>query len=141
MIAPDLGLHIVVNAGLDLPNGNTAAEVTTYTFTPTKKGTFRWFCAVPCDAWAMEAGPAGPGRVLGYNLISALSMFRSDPGDGTVLTVRIPFSGALLNGRAPVRGVPPRPCDPGGRPAIQSRRRRSRDADAGQRSRDLWPRI
>jgi membrane fusion protein, multidrug efflux system len=29
-------------------------SVTHFTITPTKAGTFQWFCATPCDAWSMS---------------------------------------------------------------------------------------
>lgn len=60
--APDLGLNIQIKPGLDLSNGNVAPTVTTYTFTPSRKGTFRWFCAYKCDPWTMVPGVSGPSR-------------------------------------------------------------------------------
>ena len=39
---------------------------TTFTFTPTKAGVFRWFCTLPCDDeakyWAMSQGFGGLGK-------------------------------------------------------------------------------
>ena len=45
----DLGLNVAIK-------GSTKKGVpaeTTYTFTPTKTGTFNWMCAGKCDPWAM----------------------------------------------------------------------------------------
>lgn len=40
--------------------------VTTFSFTATKAGTFRWYCPIPCDTdngmWAMSASSSGPGQ-------------------------------------------------------------------------------
>jgi plastocyanin len=58
---PDLGLNIEIAAGTDIPTG-VAPTTTVYSFTPSKKGTFRWYCALPCDDWAMASGLRGPGR-------------------------------------------------------------------------------
>ncbi len=60
-----LGLDIQIKGGHEV--GNTVQPVTTKaSFTPSKKGTFRWYCALTCDAgghgWAMEQGYAGPGK-------------------------------------------------------------------------------
>ena len=55
---PDLGINILIPGAKDDKDGTT-----TYTFTASKSGTFRWFCAIPCDSdnegWAMKAGTAG----------------------------------------------------------------------------------
>ena len=61
----DLGLDIQIKPGKEV--GNTVQPVTTMaSFTPSKKGTFRWYCALACDAgghgWAMEQGYAGPDK-------------------------------------------------------------------------------
>ncbi|MDP4083669.1 MAG: cupredoxin domain-containing protein [Bacillota bacterium] len=45
----DLGLNVKING---TTKKGTAAE-TTYTFTPTKTGTFNWLCADKCDDWSM----------------------------------------------------------------------------------------
>lgn len=63
--APGLGVNIQIKPGKDEPNGSIKPAVTTYTFTPTKKGEFHWNCMVMCDGpshWAMSAGFDGPGR-------------------------------------------------------------------------------
>lgn len=61
MTAPDLGLNIVIPAAKDGKPGTVD-----YTFTPTKAGTFRWYCAIPCDGdtqgWAMTPGAKGFGQ-------------------------------------------------------------------------------
>lgn len=48
--APMLGLNVTIAAG-------TPTEPTTTTFTfkaPAKTGNYMWFCAKPCDPWAMS---------------------------------------------------------------------------------------
>jgi len=61
----DLGLNIQIKGGKEV--GKTVQPVTTMaSFTASKKGTFRWYCALACDAgghgWAMEQGYAGLGK-------------------------------------------------------------------------------
>jgi hypothetical protein len=62
--SPDLGLNIVVPGKTDTADGTVS-----YTFTPTKVGSFRWFCALPCDTdnagWDMTAGNSGSDQ-LGF---------------------------------------------------------------------------
>jgi heme/copper-type cytochrome/quinol oxidase subunit 2 len=62
MTSSDLGLNIVVPARTDKGDG-----VATFTFTPTKIGTFRWFCAIPCDTdnagWDMTSDGSGSGQL------------------------------------------------------------------------------
>jgi len=64
MTSPDLGLNIVIPAATDKGDGTIS-----YTFTPTKAGTFRWFCALPCDTdnagWDMTPDSAGSDQ-LGF---------------------------------------------------------------------------
>jgi plastocyanin len=85
--APDLNLNPVIKGGTEFttpPAGASGAELlnmvvpatTTFTFTPTKTGVFRWHCAVPCDAgqggWAMNTTPAGTGEdgfMAGYIVV------------------------------------------------------------------------
>ena len=61
MTAPELGFNIVVPAATDKGDG-----VISVTFTPTKVGTFRWFCAIPCDSdnegWDMTSDGTGMGQ-------------------------------------------------------------------------------
>ncbi|HZD03562.1 MAG TPA: cupredoxin domain-containing protein [Longimicrobiales bacterium] len=46
--SPRLGVdHMVASGEEDAPS------VTRFTFTPTKAGTYWWYCATPCDEWAM----------------------------------------------------------------------------------------
>lgn len=55
---PDLGINVMIPGAKDGKDGTTS-----YTFTASKAGTFRWFCAIPCDSdnngWAMTAGKTG----------------------------------------------------------------------------------
>lgn len=64
MTSPDLGLNIVIPAATDKGDGTVS-----YTFTPTKTGSFRWFCALPCDTdnagWDMTSDGGGNGQ-LGF---------------------------------------------------------------------------
>ena len=63
--APGLGVNITVKPGSDRKNGGVAPSTTTYTFTPSRVGEFRWFCAFPCDMpthWAMSSSYDGAGR-------------------------------------------------------------------------------
>ena len=61
MTAPDLGINIVVPAATDTADGTIS-----YTFTPTRTGSFRWFCAIPCDSdnagWDMTSDGNGNGQ-------------------------------------------------------------------------------
>jgi hypothetical protein len=45
-------------------------SVTTFSFTATSTGVFRWWCALPCDAgqkgWAMTTGSDGQVGQLGF---------------------------------------------------------------------------
>jgi len=60
--SPELGLNIM----LPPAKGENDPSVTTYTFTPSKMGRFRWYCAIPCDSdtngWAMKSGAHGIGQ-------------------------------------------------------------------------------
>ncbi len=64
-------VHVTVYNYDDMPHSFTAPEMdvnqkiaagseekpskTTFTFTaPTKSGSYEWFCALPCDPWAMQ---------------------------------------------------------------------------------------
>ena len=63
--APGLGINIIVQPGVDRPDGSVAARTTTFTFTPHQAGEFRWHCVFPCDMpshWAMSADYDGPDR-------------------------------------------------------------------------------
>lgn len=46
--APDLNVNAQIT-----PGSESKPSVTHFTITPTKAGTFEWFCATPCDGWAM----------------------------------------------------------------------------------------
>ena len=56
---PDLGINVIVPGAKDDSHPGT----TSYTFTASKTGTFRWYCAIPCDTdnngWAMKTSSAG----------------------------------------------------------------------------------
>lgn len=62
MVFPDLGISKVIKGGGTDEN----PSVTTFTFTASKAGDYRWYCPVPCDsdagAWAMSTSSAGPGQ-------------------------------------------------------------------------------
>lgn len=63
--APGLGIDIVIKPGLLRKGGHITPVTTTYIFTPTRVGEFRWFCLFPCDMpshWAMSASYDGPDR-------------------------------------------------------------------------------
>ena len=61
MTATELGFNILVPAATDKGDGTVS-----YTFTPTKAGSFRWFCAIPCDSdnagWDMTSDGKGMGQ-------------------------------------------------------------------------------
>lgn len=83
-----LGVSIMIKPGTDVKKGDTEAKnapeemkpengvkpaVTTYTFTPSQVGQFRWNCVVPCDGkpdhWAMTKsfdGMGHDGYMAGY---------------------------------------------------------------------------
>ena len=60
---PELGINVMIPAGSESKPGTAQ-----YTFTATKAGNFRWFCALPCDdsagGYAMKADPAGKGSAV-----------------------------------------------------------------------------
>lgn len=65
LTAPKAKLDIQIKGGKEV--GNDVEPVTTSaTFTLAQPGTYRWYCALTCDAgghgWAMEQGYAGPGK-------------------------------------------------------------------------------
>jgi hypothetical protein len=65
--APGLKLNVVIPGATNEKQGIPSKKV--FTFVPSKKGTFRWRCALPCDArqhgWAMTPDKTGPGQ-LGF---------------------------------------------------------------------------
>ena len=76
--APDLGLNIVVKPGTHAAGSDQVTPVTTnFTFTPTKKGQFRWHCMFPCDSgsgkgMAMKSsfdGQSSDGFMAGYIVV------------------------------------------------------------------------
>jgi plastocyanin len=71
-----MGLNIMVKPGHEQADGSVTPVTTEYSFTPTKKGVFRWHCAIPCDKggkfWAMSKGYDGPdqdGYMAGYFVV------------------------------------------------------------------------
>ncbi|HEV2357311.1 MAG TPA: hypothetical protein VGZ23_06835 [bacterium] len=65
LTAPKLNLNITIKGGQQV--GDDVKPVTTTAqFTVPKAGTYRWYCALTCDAgghgWAMEQGYAGPSK-------------------------------------------------------------------------------
>ena len=65
----DAAIHTFTASGLKVNAVIAAAKgtkpvVTTFSFTaPTKQGAYTWFCAVPCDPWAMTHLGYMKGRV------------------------------------------------------------------------------
>lgn len=48
--APGLGTNVTISAGSE-----SKPAITTFTFhAPQKAGRYAWFCALPCDPWAMS---------------------------------------------------------------------------------------
>ena len=69
---PELGINVMIPGAMDGKDG-----VATYTFTASKAGTFRWFCAIPCDTdnngWAMKSSSKGADQdnfMAGYLHVS-----------------------------------------------------------------------
>ncbi|HEV2281526.1 MAG TPA: cupredoxin domain-containing protein [bacterium] len=65
LTSPKAKLDIQIKGGKEV--GNDVQPVTTSaTFTIAQPGTYRWYCALTCDAgghgWAMEQGYAGPSK-------------------------------------------------------------------------------
>jgi len=65
LTAPKAKLDIQIKGGKEVGD-NVQPVTTSATFTIAKPGTYRWYCALTCDAgghgWAMEQGYAGPGK-------------------------------------------------------------------------------
>ena len=65
LTAPKAKLNIQIKGGKEVGD-DVQPVTTTATFTIAQKGTYRWYCALTCDAgghgWAMEQGYAGPGK-------------------------------------------------------------------------------
>lgn len=62
--APALGVNATIKPAIDADKGIPGK--TTFTFTATKAGKFRWYCMLPCDGkqkgWAMTPGSSGPDQ-------------------------------------------------------------------------------
>lgn len=58
---PELGINVTVPGAKNGKDGSAS-----YTFTADRAGTFRWFCALPCDddnnGWAMTASQKGTSQ-------------------------------------------------------------------------------
>lgn len=76
--APGLKMNVIVSPGTDEAGSDKVTPTTTtYTFTPTKAGQFRWNCTLPCDSgsahgWAMKASATGKdhvGYMAGYVVV------------------------------------------------------------------------
>ena len=72
--SPELGINLQIPGA----PSDSQPSITTYTFTPSKAGTFRWFCAIPCDSdtngWAMKTSAKGPDQdnfMAGYITVTA----------------------------------------------------------------------
>jgi len=61
-MSPDLNVSAVAPAG-----SPSSPSITHFTIKPTKAGTIQWFCALPCDKWAM----AHNGYMRGYVTVKA----------------------------------------------------------------------
>ncbi|NNN09423.1 MAG: hypothetical protein HKL85_09560 [Acidimicrobiaceae bacterium] len=61
-MSPDLNVSAVEPAG-----SASSPTITHFVIKPTKAGTFQWFCALPCDKWAM----AHNGYMRGYVTVIA----------------------------------------------------------------------
>lgn len=56
------------NINADAPAGSASKpSITHFTITPKSKGTFQWFCALPCDKWSMATN----GYMRGYLTVTA----------------------------------------------------------------------
>lgn len=64
--APDMGINLQVKPGNEVSKGKVLPIKTTFNFTASKPGIYRWYCALPCDeghgAWDMTSGYSGPDK-------------------------------------------------------------------------------
>jgi plastocyanin len=75
--APGLKLDLLIQGGKENKATGVVTPVTsTFTFTASKKGVYRWYCKIPCDhkanLWAMGPGFGGPGKegfMAGYIVV------------------------------------------------------------------------
>jgi plastocyanin len=74
--SPALKLNVQIPGAKDEDAG--IPSKTTFTFTATKAGVYRWFCTLPCDKkqsyWAMSASKKGSGQdgfMAGYITVTA----------------------------------------------------------------------
>lgn len=68
--APGLHVNVMIKAGKHVAGSDKIVPTkTTYTFTPTKAGRFRYDCLMPCDPYSMHPsfdGPDRDGYMAGY---------------------------------------------------------------------------
>jgi plastocyanin len=63
VISYDTGQHSFTSTSLGIDQlienatGNGIPTTTTFQFTPSRTGAYRWWCAIPCDDWAMATDP------------------------------------------------------------------------------------
>jgi plastocyanin len=74
--SPDAKVNFTMKAGVMGKGGKITPTTSTFTFTPTTKGVYRWYCVYPCDKghgmWAMGQGYGGPGKegfMAGYIIV------------------------------------------------------------------------
>jgi len=64
--ATDADLNLLIKGGKEQPDKSVLPVTTTFNFTIAKKGVYRWYCALPCDAkhgsWDMKQGYSGPDK-------------------------------------------------------------------------------
>jgi hypothetical protein len=72
--SPELGLNILAQPAKE----DGTSTVTTYSFIPTRAGTFRWYCAIPCDSdnnyWDMQKTSNGQSQdnfMAGYITVAS----------------------------------------------------------------------
>ena len=69
--APGLKLNVVIKPGKEV-DGKMVPTTTTFSFTPSAAGEFRWHCITPCDPWTMVKtfdGPDRDGFMAGYFVV------------------------------------------------------------------------
>lgn len=68
-----LHVNVIVKAATHKAGSDAIVPTTTtYTFTPTKAGQFRWHCNMPCDPYSMKASAKGMDRngfMAGYVVV------------------------------------------------------------------------
>ncbi|MPV66884.1 hypothetical protein [Burkholderia sp. BE17] len=74
--AEKMNLNVMIAPGHEHADQTVTPVTTHYSFTPAKKGVFRWHCLTPCDKgghyWAMSKGDGGDdqvGYMAGYFIV------------------------------------------------------------------------